>query len=107
MPIVKAAFDSYSIVHSSGNAQYEADIACFEASTVNMIGRIVFFKDNVPIPANALLSYGPELQFPLSRYIEVVDTLRQEKPLYLWLNTSTLAEAVGTTDKEPVGEEEG
>jgi hypothetical protein len=106
MAIIKKAFDSYSIVHSSGNSQYEADIACFITGTVNMIGRIIFFKDDSPLPANVNLAFGPEIHFPLSRYSEVVDTLRQEKPLYLWFDTSTLVGAVATTDKEPVGEEE-
>jgi hypothetical protein len=70
-----------------------------------MIGRIIFFKDNVPLPPNVNLGYGPEIHFPLSRYNEIVSTLRQEKPLYLWFDTSTLVGSVAT-EKEPVGEEE-
>ncbi|MEU4765896.1 hypothetical protein AB0H12_21820 [Actinosynnema sp. NPDC023794] len=107
MAIIKKPFDSYSIVHSSNNSQYEADIACFITGTVGLIGRILFFKDGTPPPPNVLLAYGPEIHFPLSRFPEVVDTLRQEKPLYLWLDTDSLVGAVGTTDKEPAGEEEG
>ncbi|QFZ20745.1 hypothetical protein [Saccharothrix syringae] len=107
MTVIKKNFDSYSIVHSSNNSGYEADIACFTTGTTNMIGRIIFFKDGAPVPPNVSLAYGPEIHFPLSRLREVVDTLRQEKPLYLWLDTDSLVGAVGTTDKEPAGEEEG
>lgn len=107
MAIIKKPFDHYSIVHSSNNSQYEADIACFVTGTVDMIGRMIFFKDGSPLPPNVLLSYGPEIHFPLSRFGEVVGTLRQEKPLCLWFDTSSLVGGVGTTDKEPAGEEEG
>ncbi|MFE9750088.1 hypothetical protein ACFYOT_34705 [Saccharothrix saharensis] len=107
MAIIKKPFDSYSIVHSSNNSQYEADIACFVSGTTDMIGRIIFFADDGPLPPNVPLDYGPEIHFPLGRFGEVVDTLRREKPLYLWLDTDSLVGAVGTADKEPAGEEEG
>ncbi|MFJ6671139.1 hypothetical protein ACIQMJ_08545 [Actinosynnema sp. NPDC091369] len=107
MAIIKKPFDTYSIVHSSNNSQYEADIACFVTGTVDMIGRILFFKDDGPLPSNVMLAYGPEIHFPLRRFGEVVGTLRQEKPLYLWFDTASLVGSVGTGDKEPVGEEEG
>lgn len=42
----------------------------------------------------------------MSRFNDIVGILRQEKPLYLFLNLSNLIGIVATSDLEPVGEEE-
>jgi hypothetical protein len=105
MTIIKKAFDSYTLAHQSADFSYEISIGCFFAGST-MMGRIIFFKDNVPLPKNVSLDYGPEIHYPLSRYREIMTTLREENPLYIWLDTSTLVGSI-TTDKEAVGEEEG
>jgi len=70
------------------------------------VGRIIFFKDDVTIPDNANYSSGPSIHYALSRFNDIVGILRQEKPLYLFLNLSNLIGIVATSDLEPVGEEE-
>jgi len=103
---IKLAFDSYAVAHRSRNFGYEADIALFEANTVNLIGRLYFIKDGDPLPPNSSNVNGPQIYFPLSRYNEIVSTLRLEKPLTVALDTVSLAGAV-YSGKELVGEEEG
>ena len=51
---------------------------------------------------------------PMSRFEAVMSTVRQEKPLHLYINVdrssgvSTKGEGhLATTDEEPVGEQEG
>jgi hypothetical protein len=104
MTQIKKAFDSYTLAHQSAYFGYEVSIGCFAAGT--MAGRIVFFKDSTPLPKNVSLDYGPEIHYPLSRYMEIITTLREESPLYIWLDTVELVGSI-TTDKEAVGEEEG
>ncbi len=70
------------------------------------VGRIVFFKDESTIPDNANYSSGPSIHYPLSRFNDVINILRQEKPLYLFLNLNNKIGIVATSDREPVGEEE-
>ena len=70
------------------------------------VGRIVFFKEGSAIPPNA--SYPePSIHYPLSRFNDVINILREEKPLYLLLNLTNMIGTLATSDIEPVGEEEG
>lgn len=103
MPTIQADFDGYKIWYYSGHP-YEALIYVYKGTTYN--GRIVFFKDSAPIPPNA--SYPePSIHYPLSRFNDVINILREEKPLYLFLNLDNKIGILGTTDTEPAGEEEG
>jgi len=57
------------------------------------------------IPANA--SYPePSIHYPLSRFNDVINILREEKPLYLFLNLDNKIGTLATTEIEPAGEEE-
>ena len=103
MATIQADFDSYKYWYYSGHP-YEALIYCYKATAY--VGRIVFYKDGAAIPANANLS-GPSIHYPLSRFADVIDTLRMEKPLYLFLNLDNGIGMLATSDFEPVGEEEG
>ena len=103
MATIQADFDTYKYWYYSGHP-YEALIYCYKATAY--VGRIVFFKDGASIPPNANLS-GPSIHYPISRFAHVIDTLRMEKPLYLFLNLDNNIGMVATSDFEPVGEEEG
>ncbi len=96
-------FDTYKIWYYSGFS-YEALVYCYQGSS--FVGRIVFFKDDAPIPPNTIFSGGPSIHYPLSRFNDIISILRQEKPLYLFLNLTNLIGVVATDDYEPVGEEE-
>jgi hypothetical protein len=103
MATVKKDFDAYKIWYYSGHP-YEALIYCYQGTTY--VGRIVFFKDDSAIPANANFASGPSIHYSLSRFNDIISILRQEKPLYLFLNLDNLIGIVATDEYEPVGEEE-
>ncbi len=103
MPTVRKDFDSYKVWYYSGHP-YEALVYCYQGNTY--VGRVVFFKDDSAIPANANYASGPSIHYPLSRFNDIILILRYEKPLYLFLNLANLIGIVATEEREPVGEEE-
>lgn len=103
MATVKKEFDSYKIWYSSGHP-YEAHIYCYKG--YSYVGRIVFFKTDSEIPENANYSSGPSIHFGIDRFNDIISILREEKPLYLFLNLSNLIGLLATDEREPVGEEE-
>lgn len=103
MATITKHFDAYKLWYNSGHP-YEAHIYCY-AGTAYM-GRIVFFKDDAVIPANANYGGNPSIHYPLSRFDHVISILRYEKPLYLFLNLDNLIGHLATAEREPTGEEE-
>jgi hypothetical protein len=102
MATLQADFDGYKIWYYSGHP-YEVLIYVYKGT--KYVGRIVFFKDGSAIPPNA--SYPePSIHYPLSRFNDVINILREEKPLYLFLNLDNKIGTLATTDIEPAGEEE-
>jgi hypothetical protein len=49
----------------------------------------------------------PAINYALSRFEAVMGILRFEKPLYIFLDTSNGIGFLGTSQLEPVGEQEG
>lgn len=103
MPTIKKDFDAYKFWYYRGHP-YEALIYCYKVG--KYVGRIVFFKDDANIPANANYPSGPSIHYPVSRFNDVINILRYEKPLYLFLNLDNLIGMIATSDLEPTGEEE-
>lgn len=103
MATVQANFDSYKFWYYSGHP-YEALVYCYQGAAY--VGRIVFFADGSAIPPNANYQSGPSIHYALSRFNDVITTLRNEKPLYLFLNLDNLIGMVATDQREPTGEEE-
>lgn len=102
MATIRVDFDGYKIWYYSGFS-YEALIYVYKGTAY--VGRIVFFKDGGTLPPNA--SYPePSIHYPLSRFNDVVNILREEKPLYLFLNLDNKVGHLATADVEPAGEEE-
>jgi len=83
----------------------EAEIDCFNDEN-ERAGIIYFFPDNVPLLPNQNTVNGIYLYYKLSRFADVMKMLKEEKPLYLYLNTVTSSGYIGT-GFEPVGEQEG
>jgi len=83
----------------------DAEIDCF-TDTGKRAGALYFFPDSVPLPANQDTVNGIYLYYRTSRFGDVMAMLREEKPLYLFLDTSKKSGYVGT-GSEPVGEQEG
>ncbi len=103
MASIQVDFDSYKLWYCSGHP-YEALIYVYKKCSY--VGSIIFYKDGTDIPAN--VSYPePSIHFPLSRFNDVMTILREEKPLYLFLNENSRIGMVGTCELEPTGEQEG
>lgn len=110
-------FDSY-IVRIHGNAPGRtAILLCYNSG--RFAGRIDFYPDGVALPEDYLWHTNPSsasvvLHMPMSRFEAVMSTVREEKPLVLYINVdggggaSTRGQGhLATSDREPVGEEEG
>jgi hypothetical protein len=82
------------------------------------VAQIRFVNDDDPLPKNKLTNpagpdYMPFLYFPLSRFGDVINILRYEKPLRLFihtigssLETLSIGGDIRTGDREPAGEQE-
>ena len=102
MATIREDFDGYKIWYYSGDP-YEALIYVYKST--KYVGRIVFFKDGSTIPPNESCP-EPSIHYPLSRFNDVINILREEKPLYLFLNLDNKIGMLATADIEPAGEEE-
>jgi len=71
----------------------------FKAYEVGKIG----FYDKIPVRRNETLGKIPVLNFHISLLSDIMDTLRNEKPLYIQLSTDDWNGVLGTS-AEPIGE---
>jgi len=70
------------------------------------IGYAGIIKDGSPLPANVQWPNGIlNIYFPNAQFSPMLDTLRNEQPLYVKFNTDLKWGSVGT-GSEPVGEQE-
>lgn len=97
---------SYKVVlyGEKGTSTIGAFIHCFH-NGANVMS-CVFYNDENNVPAN---SKGPrvDLRYPITKFANVLDVLRNEKPLYFGFIESTKVGYISTRE-EPVGEgEEG
>lgn len=101
-------FDAYQAFYYSGPTPLQAVIQVYAAGVFN--GRIGFYPTGAPVPNGEIMPTGvkvPAINFELTRFKDVMDMLRFEKPLYIYLDTGTGVGFVGTSQLEPVGEQEG
>ena len=103
MATISASFDGYQIWYYSGFSM-EALIHVYKGA--EFVGEILFYKDGSVIPPNASTP-EPSIHYPLSRFNDVINILREEKPLYLFLNVNKMIGSLATAEIEPAGEEEG
>ena len=77
-------------------------ITCFnEGKTVGFIS----FYDGTPLPPPEILTHGVmKVYFHYDRAMEIINTIRYEKPLFLSVYED---KGVLSTVREPVGEQEG
>ncbi len=70
------------------------------------IGYVGIIKDSVPLPGNVQWPNGIlNIYFHEAELVPLLDTLRNEKPVFVKFNTDLKWGSVGT-DREPVGEQE-
>ena len=99
-----ASVDSYVVNHLSKHPTVDATITCRGAGAV--VVTLHFIKDGVALPPN-VGGPPPRVYFPVSRFNDVITTLRYEKPLVFNFNTANGIGTFGTSTQEPVGEQEG
>ena len=110
MASIRRDFTRYTVYYITGNSPaigfpQSAEIDCF-TDTNERAGAIYFYPDGGTLPANQDTVNGIYLYYFLSRFADVMTMLKEEKPLYLYLDTGNKAGYVGT-GTEPVGEQEG
>ena len=110
-------FDKYVVRISGGNEGRVGLLLCY--SDNSFVGRIDFYPDSITIPQDYFWHPNPTreyvvLHMPMSRFKSVMSTVRVEKPLHLYIDVNREIGAytrghghLATTEKEPVGEEEG
>ena len=104
---VTKKFTKYSIYYMSGNSSavgspQTAEVDCFDDDGLRS-GIIYFYPDDVELPVNSETANGIYIYFRHSRFSEVINMVRVEKPLYLFIDTSTNIAGI-QTGFEPVGE---
>jgi hypothetical protein len=101
---MSSEFNSYRLYYQSA-PQYSWQSRLYLYNGGSYVGSIFFMKEGVSIPTNLEISGKPRLHFPASKFEEIMNIFRHEKPLYLTLVSSN---GIGTisTSSEPIGEEE-
>ena len=111
------AFDRYEIKIFGGNKERVGLLMCYSGES--FVGRIDFYAEGTTIPQDYLWHPNPVgeyvvLQMPMNRFESVVSIVRNEKPLQLYIDVNrgigAMTKGYGylaTSEKEPIGEEEG
>jgi len=111
MALYNNSFDSYQLFLNTEPFAYKAEINLFSAGVFT--GRIVFYADGNTTITNQEFQPGgtatkiPMLAFPLSRMGEIMNFLRYEKPLVIYLDTLSNRGYLATQSREAIGEQEG
>ncbi len=110
MAVFNNPFDSYQLYFYSGSAAaYPVVIQVYQAGL--LVGRIAFVPDGTPVPANTVITplgaQIPAIYYSYNRLGPIVGMLRYDKPLFVFLDTSSGVGMVATSQNEPVGEQEG
>lgn len=106
MAVTTYTIDAYRLYHfSESNANGQtAVITCFDNGAYK--GSLYFYKEVISMPPSVKTSSGTlQLRFNERRFSEMVETFRQEKPLYINFNDATRCGWLSTSN-EPIGEEE-
>jgi hypothetical protein len=111
MALYNNSFDSYQLFLNTEPFAYRAEVNLFYAGVFT--GRIVFYADGNTTITNQEFQPGgsvtkiPMLAFPLSRMGEIINFLRYEKPLVIYLDTLSNRGYLATQGREATGEQEG
>lgn len=104
MDQISKPFDSYIISYVTGYP-HDCVITCFNGETY--AGRLIFYKLNADLPPNVMFNDAPSLHYHTTHYQQIIDIFRYEKPLMLFFVPTSKTGGVITSEREPVGEQEG
>lgn len=107
MAITNHDIDSYRLYHYNEENSYGqvAVINCYKSGSFK--GSLYFYKDSAQMPASVISGGYLYLRFREARLPEILETLREEKPLFIGFNDGNKWGWLSTSSNEPVGEEEG
>jgi hypothetical protein len=100
-----AQFNLYRVYYYTA-PQYYWDVRIDLYMNGTPVGTLLFVKQGQAIPANSIQGRVPLLHYSVNHFPAIMSMLREEKPLYVTLNTANGIGTLSTTD-EPVGEAEG
>jgi hypothetical protein len=105
--VVTKEVGTYSVLLISGYAGgIQIGFVYFYEPAGTYIGYAGVIRDGAPLPANIQWPNGVlNIYFHEADLIALLDTLRNEKPVFVKYNTDLKWGSVGT-DREPVGEQE-
>ena len=98
-------FNFYRVYYYSA-AQYSWDVRVDLTMNGTTVATLLFMKAGQMIPANSSSGGIPQLHYSISHFPAVMSMLKDEKPLFVSLNTNNGIGFVSTSS-EPVGEQEG
>ncbi len=93
--------DGYSVIYSSRNGMRRIGVK----RGATYVADLFFHSDNAALPADQLADGHISLNYRQSDFANILDLLRNEKPLYLWYTGPNNSNGLWTGD-EPVGEAE-
>lgn len=100
-------FDNYYIEYygTHPNHSYVAIIYCRDSTRKKNVGRIVFYPDDMTRNSDNYDNAAITIYLPVSRFNDIINILRYEKPLALAFNGER--GYINTSQEEKVGEQEG
>lgn len=107
--IVNCEVATYKVLLISGYTGVSTDQIGFvylNDPTKKYIGYLGIIRDGKPLPPNVQWPNGIlNIYFHEAELVSLLDTLRNEKPIFVQFNTDLKWGSVGTSD-EPIGEQE-
>ncbi len=106
--MVSHEIDTYKVfLMSQDESQYQGRLATIHLKLKGTDGKaFLFFYDSAKLPSkNKMSGKNFKIYWKMSQYDNVLDILRNEKPLFFYFSETSKVANVQTTD-EPVGEEE-
>jgi len=105
MPNVRKNFDSYKVQYTGSKRELPlASISCYEGAT--WVGLLEFWANPVRVRDPFVWNERIVLSYTLDRFGDIIDILRNEGPLELYLNPGGNWGSILTKETEPVGEGE-
>lgn len=105
--VVTSEIGTYQVLLISGyGSGDQIGFVYFNDKTGKYIGYAGIIRDSSPLPPNIQYPNGIlNIYFHEAELVSLLDTLRNEKPIFVKFNTDLKWGSVGT-DLEPVGEQE-
>ena len=104
MPYEYKNFNNYSIFYNTKEGQVTPNI--FVNNDNENIGNI-YFLDKLPISKNSISNQGKiTIRYHIDRFNDIINILRYEKPLKIYIDTESLNGGIRTASAESIGEQE-